>query len=512
MKKLAGIIALLAMIMAAMTGVASAEKVLKIGVSKDPTNLNPILMQGVYAESLATSIFDTLVSFKESAKVAEPLLAEKWEISEDGKTYTFHLRKGVKFHNGQELTAEDVKFTFEKTLDEKTASPNREFLKPIQKIETPDKYTVILTLDAPYAPFLLALANPTVGIVPAKAVKEMGMEGFDRAPIGTGAFKFVEMIPDDRIVLVKNKDYFIAEPNLDKVVYRPIPKLEVMAAELLSGGIDIATELLPQDVDRVAADGFTVQSVPGMTLRYLGFSDTRAPFNDVRFRKAVYQIVPFSQAIPGIFRSSGQRAYSWIPEGVLGDDLKYMKSKALKFNMMEAMETIAELKKEGVVKDGMEFDLYAPSDPARKQLATVIATQLRALGIKANVQTPEWSSMFPKLKAGECDMYVMGWGSVPDPDRWTYRIFTPDSTMNFSKYNNAEVTAALEKGRVLSDPDARAKQYEIAMRKALTEDYVHIPLVWLKTVTGANKRVKDFKPSPQKYIYLVTSKRNVDVE
>ena len=512
MKKLAGIIALLAVIMAAMTGVASAEKVLKIGVSKDPTNLNPILMQGVYAESLATSLFDTLVSFKESAKIAEPLLAEKWEISKDGKVYTFYLRKGVKFHNGQELTSEDVRFTFEKTLDEKTASPNREFLKPIQKIETPDKYTVILTLDAPYAPFLLALANPTVGIVPAKAVKEMGMDGFDRAPIGTGAFKFVEMVPDDRIVLAKNKDYFIAEPKLDKVIYRPIPKLEVMAAELLSGGIDIATELLPQDVKRVKEEGFVVQSVPGLTLRYLGFSDTRAPFNDVRFRKAVYYSVPFAQAIPGIFRDSGERAYSWIPVGVIGDDVEYMKSKALGFDMKKAKALIAELKKEGVIKDGLEFDIYSPSDPARKQIATVVSTQLRMLGIKVNVQTPEWSSMFPKLKAGECDMFVMGWGSVPDPDRWTYRIFSPDSTMNFSKYNNKKVAAALNEGRVLSDPAARAEQYKIAMRQALTEDYVHIPLVWLKTVTGASKRVKGFKPSPQKYIYLVTSGRNVDVE
>ena len=512
MKKLTGILALLVMLFGVMSGVACAEKVLKIGVAKDPTNLNPILMQGVYAESMATSLFDTLVSFKESAKEAEPLLAESWTISEDGKTYTFKLRKGVKFHNGQELTSEDVKYTFEVTLDEKNASPNREFLKPIQKIETPDKYTVVLTLDAPYAPFLLALANPTVGIVPAKALKEMGMEGFDRKPIGTGAYKFVEMVPDDRIVLAKNKDYFIAEPKLDKVIFRPIPKLEVMAAELLSGGIDIATELLPQDVKRVEDDGFNVQSVPGLTLRYLGFNDQRAPFNDIRFRQAVYHAVPFAQAIPGIFRSSGQRAYSWIPVGVIGDDLDYMKSNALDFDMKKAQEIMAQLKKEGVVKDGLEFDLYSPSDPARKQLATVVATQLRALGIKANVQTPEWSSMFPKLKAGECDMYVMGWGSVPDPDRWTYRIFSPDSTMNFSKYNNAEVTAALEKGRVLSDPDARAKQYEIAMRQALTKDLVHIPLVWLKTVTGTSKRVKDFKPSPQKYIYLVTSKRNVDVE
>lgn len=489
----------------------AAEKVLKIGITQDPTNLNPILMQGVYAESLAGNIFDTLISFKESAKQAEPLLAESWNISEDGKTYTFHLRHGVKFHNGQPFTSKDVKYTFETVLDEKNASPNREFLKPIQSIETPDDYTVVLKLDAPSAPFLLALANPTLGILPAKALKEMGMEGFDHHPIGTGPFKFVEMIPDDRITLEKNKDYFVAEPKLDKVIFRPIPKLEVMSAELQAGGIDLAFELLPQDVNRLKDDGFVVQSVPGLTLRYIGFSMKTLPFSDVRFRKAVYHAVPFDQAIPGIFKGMGDRAYSWIPVGVIGDDIDYMKSKALSFDMKKAKELIAEMKADGTLKDDFEFNIYSPGDPARKQVATVLSTQLRSLGLNVNVQTPEWSSLFPMLKAGDCGMYVMGWGSVPDPDRWTYRLFTPDSTMNFSKYNNAKVTKALEEGRVLSDPAKREKAYQTAMRQALTEDYIHIPLVWLKTVTAASPKVKDFEPSPQKYIHLVTWKHNVDL-
>ncbi|MCW8995708.1 MAG: ABC transporter substrate-binding protein [Psychromonas sp.] len=510
MKRIFKLLALTLLLLSSFT-TSAAEKVLRIGITQAPTNLNPLLMQGVYAESLAGNMFDTLVSFKESAKQAEPLLAESWEISGDGKTYTFHLRKGVKFHNGQPFTSADVKYTFEATLDEKNASPNREFLKPIQAIETPDAYTLILKLNAPSAPFLLALANPTLGILPAKALKEMGMQAFDRHPIGTGAFKFVEMVPDDHITLAKNKDYFVAEPKLDKVVFRPIPKLEVMSAELQAGGIDLAFELLPQDMQRLKDEGLVIQSVPGMTLRYIGFSAKTLPFSDLRFRKAVYYAVPFAQAIPGIFKGAGERAYSWIPPGVIGDDLAYMKSKALSYDMGKAKQLIKELKAEGILKDGFEFDIYSPGDPARKQVATVLSTQLRALGLKVNVQTPEWSSLFPKLKAGDCGMYVMGWGSVPDPDRWTYRLFTPDSTMNFSKYDNSKVTEALEQGRILSDPAKRAQAYQTAMRQALTVDYIHIPLVWLKTVTGSSTKVKDFTPSPQKYIHLVTWKRNVDL-
>lgn len=510
MKRIFKQVALAVMLISSFS-ISAAEKVLTIGLTQDPTNLNPLLMQGVYAESLAGNMFDTLISFKENAKQAEPLLAESWNISEDGLTYTFNLRHDVTFHNGQPFTSADVKYTFETTLDEKNASPNREFLMPIQSIETPDDYTIVLKLDKPSAAFLLALANPTLGILPAKALKEMGIEGFDRSPIGTGAFKFVEMIPDDRITLAKNKDYFVAEPNLDKVVFRPIPKLETMSAELEAGGIDIAFELLPQDTERLKGEGLNIQSVPGLTLRYIGFSTKTLPFSDVRFRKAVYYSMPFDQAIPGIFKGAGERAYSWIPNGVVGEDYDYMKSKALPFDMAKAKALIAEMKADGTLKEDFEFDIYSASDPARKQVATVLSTQLRSLGITANVQTPEWSSLFPLLKAGDCGIYVMGWGSVPDPDRWTYRLFTPDSSMNFSQYNNEMVTKALESGRTLGDPAKRAEEYKAAMRQALTEDYIHIPLVWLKTVTGTSAKVKGFTPSPEKYIHLVTSKRNVDL-
>jgi peptide/nickel transport system substrate-binding protein len=120
--------------------------------------------------------------------------------------------------------------------------------------------------------------------------------------------------------------------------------------------------------------------------------------------------------------------------------------------------------------------------------------------------------LLPLLKKGTAGIYLMGWGSVPDPDRWTYKIFHPESVWNFSKYNNQSVTDALVKGRVTADVKARGKLYADAMRKALGEDYIHIPVVWKKTINVANKRVKDFQPSPQRYVHLVTEKRNVDVE
>ena len=512
MKKIIVILATLLLTTTMFVTVAAAEKVLRIGIAKEPASLNPVLIHGVYGESVAGNIFDTLVSFKESAKEAAPLLAESWSISKDGKIYTFKLRKDVKFHNGDDLTSADVKFTLEAIMDEKNASPSAQFFKPVQKIETPDKYTVVLTLIDPYAPFLLALGSHTTGIMPENATKAMGMEKFDRAPIGTGPFKFSEWAPDDKIVLIKNKDYFIAEPNIDKVIFRPIPKPETMAAELLSGGLDIGSELLPQDISRMGKEGLVVKSVPGLTSRYLGFNAKRKPFSDLRFRQAVYHAVPFDQAIPGIFRNAGDRAYSWIPVGVLGDDVDYMKSRTLPYDPARAKALFAELKKDGVMPENFEFTIYSPQDPQRKKIATVVSTQLRQYGITAKVETPEWATLFPMLKAGQCDMYAMGWGSVPDPDRWTYKIFIPESNMNFSQYSDPLVTEALKKGRTISDPSTRAKLYQTAMRRALVEDYIHIPVAFLKTTIVTSARVQGLEPSPQRYIHLVTESRNVDLK
>lgn len=512
MKKFVVLLTTLLLATSMFASVASAEKVLRIGIAKEPANLNPVLLQGVYGESVAGSIFDTMVSFKESAKEAAPLLAESWDISKDGKVYTFKLRKGVKFHNGDALTSADVKYTLEAIMDEKNASPSAQFFKPVTSIKTPDAYTVVISLADPYAPFLLALGSHTAGIMPAKAAAAMGMEKFDRAPIGTGPFKFVEWAPDDKIVLAKNANYFIAEPKVDKVIFRPIPKPETMAAELLAGGLDIGSELLPQDIDRMKKEGLMVKSVPGLTSRYLGFNAERKPFSDVRFRQAVYHAVPFAQAIPGIFRDAGDRAYSWIPVGVLGDDVDYMTKRALPYDPARAKKLFAELKQEGVMPENFEFTIYSPQDPQRKKIATVVSTQLRQYGIKVKVETPEWATLFPMLKAGKCDMYAMGWGSVPDPDRWTYKIFIPESNMNFSKYSDPLVTEALKKGRTLSDPATRAKLYQTAMRKALVEDYIHIPIAFLKTTIVVNDKVMGIEPSPQRYMHLVTEKRNVDIK
>ncbi len=513
MKKIfISVLVLLSFTLGLCPGVFAGEKTLTIGISKEPAKLNPVLIPGIYGEALAGNIFDTLISFKESASTPAPGLAKSWEITENGKQYTFHLRKGVKFHNGQPFTAADVKFTIEATMNPANASPSKEFFAPVDRVEIVDDYTVTLFLKDAYAPLLLALGNPTSGILPKDLVSKVGMDEFDRHPVGTGPFMFVEWLPDERIVLKKNPDYFLGVPNLDKVVFRPVPKPEVMAAEIESGGIDIAHQMLPQDISRLAKDDrLKVMTIPGLGNSYIGFSYKKMPFADVRFRKAIYHSVPFDAAIKGIWRGVGERAYSWIPPGVFPEDTEYMKKSALAHDPEKAKAYFDELKKEGILKDDFEFPIYTSQNPYRVKMATAVATELRKYGLKARVESLEWGTLFPILKA-DSGFYIMGWGSVPDPDRWTYKIFHSGSSMNFSMYELPEIDQALDLGRVLVGVDKRGEQYKKVMRKALTQDYIHIPLVFKSVTAICSTRVKDFKPSAQDYFHLVTEKRNVTVE
>ena len=496
------------------TAETTKEKVLKVAIDKDATNLNPVFVTDLTGEMFAANIFDTLVSYKDDVSKPAPGIAEKWEISEDGKTYTFYLRKGVKFHNGAELTAKDVKFTIEAIMDPANAAASKQYLNDVESVQVVDDYTVKFTLKNVYASFMLLLGSPQFGILPSEYIAEVGMEAFDRDPIGTGPFKFQEWIPDDHITLVKNEDYFLGKPNLDKAIFRPIPKAEVASVELKSGGIDLASSLLPQDITKFQSDSnFEVQQTPGLSFQYVGFSAVQKPYSDVRFRKAIYYATDFESAIKGIYGSTGERAYSWIPPVVFANDKEYMKSKALPYDEAKAKALFDELKAEGILKEGMEIPILSPQDAFRSKIATAMASSLVKYGFKPKVQTLEFGTLLPSTEDGKAGIYLLGWGSVPDPDRWTYALFHTDAgKQNRSKYSNKVVDEALVNGRNTADIAKREVEYVKAMRQAIGTDYIHIPLIFKNINVVHTNKVKNFKPSPQGYIYLYTPENNVDIQ
>lgn len=489
-------------------------KVLTIGIEKDAANLNPVFITELIGESFAANIFDTLISYKDDLSNPAPALAESWDISEDGKTYTFFLREGVKFHNGEDFTAEDVKYTIDEIINPDNASPSKQFFDLVNSVTVLDDFIIEFKLDEVYPAFLLALGSPQIGIMPKDHVTEVGHDVFDRSPIGTGPFIFEEWIPDTTITLIHNVNYWGGVPNIEKAIFKPIPKDEVRALELKSGGIDLAINLTAQDIDALSINSdYEVKQVPGLSLQYLGFSAVKEPYADVRFRKAIYYSTDFENAIKGIYGNTGDRAYSWIPPVVLGNDLDYMKSKALPYDKEKAQALFDELIADGVLTAGQEIEIYAPNDQYRSKIATAIASSLIQFGFNPNVQVLEFGTLLPITEQGKAGIYFIGWGSVADPDRWTYSIFHSEAgKQNRSAYSNPIVDAELAKGRITVDVKTREASYVKAMRIALTEDYIHIPLTF-KTITSvSNLRVQNFEPSPQGYVYLYTPQNNVDLK
>ncbi len=213
---------------------AAGEQRLVIGMASEPIHLDPMRSNDSASQYAYNLVYDRLVTLDEKLQPA-PAAAESWQVSADGTVYTFRLRKGIRFHDGSPLTAEDVKFSFERILDPKNASDKRSFISVVKQVEVVDPLTVRLRLEAPYAPFLFQARQH---IVPKAAAEKAG-DNFTRRPIGSGPFRFVEWQVNDRLALARSDAYWLARPHLEQVVMKPIPDRAVAASNLLAGDVDL---------------------------------------------------------------------------------------------------------------------------------------------------------------------------------------------------------------------------------------------------------------------------------
>ncbi|MBN2874650.1 MAG: ABC transporter substrate-binding protein, partial [Spirochaetales bacterium] len=288
MKKLSILlIAVLAMLVLAGSGAFAAtpgEKVLTIGVDQEAIGLDPHIVTAFSSMRRIDLLYNRLVRLDDNFVVV-PDLAESWELP-DNVTYVFHLRKGVKFHNGREMTADDVKYSLERILDPKTASPGRSYISTITSIEVKDRYTVSIKLKEPLASLLDSLTSNNISIVAREVVEANG--NLQKVTGGTGPFMLEEWIPDNSMTLVRNPSYFEAgAPYLDKVIYRVIPEQASLLAGVKSGVLNMATISDGATIRQASKDkSVVVMNKPGLNVRIFSFNTTRKPFDDVRVRQA----------------------------------------------------------------------------------------------------------------------------------------------------------------------------------------------------------------------------------
>ncbi len=474
---------------------------LRVGLDVDAGTGDPRLARDTSAFRLKELVFSGLVYIKPDYTPA-PQLAERWE-NPDPKTWIFYLRKGVKFHNGQELKAEDVKYTFETELDEKLAAPNRSFFTPIQKIDVVDDYTVKFTLDSAYGPFLSYM---DFAILP-KSVAEKAGDQFGNNPIGTGPYKFVSWKRGDTIQLEAFNDYFEGRPKLDSIVLKIVPDNSARVVALESGDLDLVlSPLSPQDVTRMQGKaGFKVNRMPAAGYTYISLNTADPALSDVKVRQALSYLVNREQILSTIYKGIGQVAKGPIPPGMWAyasdvPSYDYSPDKAKALLDQAGWKAGADGMR---AKDGKPLKLTIRThteDPDRRQVIEVLQAEFTKAGIQADTNVIDFASLINDMTAGKYQIAVIGWLNLANPDRAMFRQFTVGGAGNYGKYNNPEVDKLIKDARGTLD-QAKAKElYQDATRKIIA-DAPYIFLQYQEYITIHKSNLNGFVMNPVQYFY-----------
>jgi peptide/nickel transport system substrate-binding protein len=484
-------------------------KVLIFGRGGDSVALDPITVTDGESFKVTKNIFETLVNFGQQDTEVNPGLAEEWEVSEDGLTYTFNLRQGVKFQDGTDFNADAVVKNFDRWMngsDDKFpyyASMFGGFKGEeghvIKEVKAVDESTVEITLKRPQAPFLKNLAMSPFGIASPKAIDELGDKlGETPTGAGTGPFKFVEWKRNDKVVLEKNEDYWQdGLPKLDQVIFKSIPENSARLNALISGEIDLADGIAPTDAAQVeSTDGIQIFERPSMNVGYLGLTSTREPFDDPKVRQAVNYAVDKQAIVDAFFEGRAEVAKNPMPPVIAGynDEIE-----GYEFDPEKAKELLAE----AGLEDGFEMELWAmpvprPYMPDGQKVAEAIQSNLADVGIKAEIVSYEWATYLEKAKNGEADAFLLGWtGDNGDADNFLYVLLDEDNigSNNYSYYSNDKVHDLLIEAQTEVDEEKRKELYKEA-QAIIHEDAPWVPLAHSTPLLAGKSNIKNFFPHP----------------
>ena len=496
---------------------------LVIGVSQTFKDMDPRIANSAYDAYVLNVVFDGLIILHPETLAPAPWIAKSWEILSDSQV-RFYLNEGIKFHNGEDLTAEDVAFTFNWIADEANNSPNFTELIWMEEVIIIDDYTIDVITKPEYAPFAPGFGSETQSIVPMDYVLEVGDADFNLNPVGSGPFKFKEWLPGDKLVVERNEDYWLVYPNLDSITYRPIPELATMMLELEAGGIDIADNMPAADVPRFQAmDEVVIQQVGSLSYFHMYFNLQSPISSDIRFRKACYMSVEMEDAVFSIFQGlTGVKAYGCIPPALWANDQEYLKENVyLSEDDEEAQRLFAELRAEGILPEGYTVRIHTPLDPRRRQLATIMATSLIENGVDAEVIPLDWGPLLDLAYRSESDpvgdfeMMWMGWSGGPDPHDFAFYLFhsanaTVGSADNMSWTQIPEVDDLLDQAATTLDQAAREDLYVQAQR-LIFANYSAVPGYHYVETRGVRARVQGYTFSPLGSMWMVTPYHNVSV-
>lgn len=469
---------------------------LNFAQTADAPGLDPHKAPSFATLRMTEQIYDALLTLDYNMKLI-PGLATAWQTP-DPVTYIFSLRKGVKFHDGREFTANDVKYSMERMLDKNTAALAASYFVAVDKMEVPDSYTIKFTLKNAFAPFLTNLASYYAMMVP----RELGEANIDlqKVAIGTGPFKLGNRVPDNVTKLERNRDYYVAgQPYLDSINVFTIKDEAAIVAALRAKQIDLTT-LSATQAQLIKSDpNLKVIFHPSLAYDYLGFNNAVPPFSDVRVRQAISYAIDRQRIIDAVIWGEAKLTGP-VPPAMADWAIATNSYPFYTTNVAKAKELLAAAGYANGFKSSIKVGTQQQADAAQ-----VIQSQLKAVGIETELVSVDWGTYVADWRASNFEMIYGGNQGRADPDEYTYFHFNTKGSANVWKFSNAEIDALTEKGRTTLDLAERKAVYSDLQKKIVEQT----PIVFVASRNSAyayQSYVRDFVPMPnaQNFAFKVT--------
>lgn len=465
-----------------------------VGIEASPSSLDPRLARDAYAIQIMPLVFPGL--FRIGADLEpEPDLADFFEQT-DALTFVFHLRQGMKFSNGQELTSEDVKATLESLNAPGLNSPYLELAERIRKIEVLDRASLRLELKEPYAPLLVEL---NLGIIPAEQARKSGLRPEELS--GAGAYRILRWVPGTELVLTRNEFRSGSKPYFERIVFRIIPEDLTRLMSLEKGEIQLLQSPIPVDeLGRLKRHaGLAVKERPGLNYSYMGFNLRDPILSKRQVREAIAHALNRDELIHCLLKDSAVKVDTllsprhWAYEPLV---------KSYDYDPVLARKLLDEAGYPDPDGDGpghrFKLSYKTSQNVQRLWIAQAIARELDAVGIEVEVRSLEWGTLFSDIQAGNFQIYTMSWVGVVEPDIF-YTIFhsqsLPPQGANRGFYANPEIDALVAAGRMTQDRGARRIIYS-RVQKILSEDLPYVSLWNSLDITVSDKRLLGFELGP----------------
>ena len=521
-----GIILLTLMVAASSIAAPKVGGTLVFGRGGDTVGCDPARETDGHSMMIIDNVFDRLVAFQEESTATEPGLAESWDISKDGLTYTFHLRKGVKFHDGTNFDSDAVIFSIGRQMEKK----NLKFFKKeweikgkvdaqywsmmamddiVKSITATDEFTVVFQLNVPNAAFINNLGMHFASILSPTAAIKYGVD-FQNTPVGTGPFVFDKWIRGDRMILKANDNYYNGRPYLDKVIFRVIPENAVRHLELKTGNIHMNHLPGPEDVVLAKKDKkLKVIAQPGLNVGYLSFGHTKELWKDKRIRRAIAYAINKQSIVDNIYLGTGEVAKNPIPPTLWSynnkiKDYKYNPAKAKK--LLKEAGFFDKLKAAGQDKITLWcMPVARPYNPSGMKVGEAMQADLKKVGINVELVTFEWGTYLSKQREqpAEMDLFQLGWtGDNGDPDNFLAVLFDGLASKSIrTQWHNEEFHNLMLKGIQVTDIKERTAIYERS-QEIFHEEVGAIPIAHALQNMPMSKKVKGFKNHPFGNIYF----------